>query len=550
MFFFSIISVLLVAGSIGGYIAKEKNNNIRIIVDIAQQQKILTDLLTRKSLEYVIQSAPADIREDIRKISKEIDEMFSTLKGDNNHGVSILEEQEAALLLDINTKYKMLKLKTEKLLSLKKNEVTVEDGDLLILLQDIIASNKAVEPPIENLIASLNLRVKKANAATLWIFFGATFLSLSLSVLAIVGSRITIKRFKKIHNCLQRLREADLTENIEIHTKDELGDIGEGINSVINNLSSLAGDVKDASDFLTTSSKRLTASFTQVVDASEIQEDKIMKVVSAMQEMTCTVSEMARNATEASTATKSTSEISLQGKVKMNDLKEKMGTIEKAARASSDLTSDLNSRISEITMIVNSINDIADQTNLLALNASIEAARAGEQGRGFAVVAEEVRNLAERTVKFTAEIDKTVKGIKEANALVVKAIETEVREVGKGVLVADEANSYLKKIEENIGSISMMISHIAAAAEEHTNVSEHVVADMERIASITSSNTGSVRETAGTANNLLNLATKLHGITDNFKIGHSGKAAAENAETIRARQGKVVPMRAVKKTMA
>ncbi|MBI5826116.1 MAG: methyl-accepting chemotaxis protein [Deltaproteobacteria bacterium] len=548
--FFSIITVLLMAGSVGGYIAKEKNNKIRGIVDIAQQQKIKTDLLTRKSLEYVIQYAPADIRENIQKTLKELDETFAALKGGKDHGASILNEQDAAVLADIDNKYKILKSKTEKLLSLDKKQLAVEDGDLLILLQDIIASNKAVEPPIETLIDSLNARVKKANAATLWIFFGATFLSLAISVLAIIGSRTTFKRFKKIHNCLQRLREADLTENVDIHTKDELGDIGQGLNSVINNLSSLAGDVKDASKFLTTSSKQLSASFTQIVNASEVQEEKIMRVVSSMQEMACTVSEMAKNAGEASTETKATSEISLHGKKKMDDLKARMETIENAARASSTMTSDLNSRISDITTIVDAINDIADQTNLLALNASIEAARAGEQGRGFAVVAEEVRNLAERTVKFTSEIDKTVKGIKEANALVVKAIETEVREVGKGVVVAEEANNYLKKIEENVGNITMMISQIAGAAEEHSTVSESVVSDIEKIAAITSSNTAGVRETAETANNLLTLATKLHGITDNFKIGDSGKDAVEGAGPAAAKYGKVVPIRAAKKTMA
>ena len=77
---------------------------------------------------------------------------------------------------------------------------------------------------------------------------------------------------------------------------------------------------------------------------------------------------------------------------------------------SSGVIRDMGKRANEIGGIVDTINLIAERTNLLSLNASIEAARAGDAGRGFAVVAEEIRNLADRAAKATADIARDHQG--------------------------------------------------------------------------------------------------------------------------------------------
>lgn len=65
-------------------------------------------------------------------------------------------------------------------------------------------------------------------------------------------------------------------------------------------------------------------------------------------------------------------------------------------------------KIETINAFVSDIDKIAFQTRILALNAAIEAAHAGESGQGFSVVADEVRRLADSSVKTASKINEVV----------------------------------------------------------------------------------------------------------------------------------------------
>lgn len=321
----------------------------------------------------------------------------------------------------------------------------------------------------------------------------ATIVFVVVLIVCIIGLvALSISVVRSISQSMERVisvtagvADGELTERVEIASKDELGVMGSSINRALDRMRDAvsvfadnSGALAEASDELSTISIQMSGGAdtnseqaTMSSSAAEQVSVSVEAVATGIEQMTASIREIARNSQEAATVA--------------------TGAVA-TARSTNELITHLGERSSEITGVAKVISDIAEQTNLLALNATIEAARAGESGRGFAVVADEVKELARGTAAATQDISSRMVSIQEDINGAVGAI-GEIADVVDRI--SEIQTSIALAVEEQTATANEISRSINEAAHGTSEIAGHAH-QVAQSAQVTADGAGAIRRSA------------------------------------------------------
>ena len=249
-------------------------------------------------------------------------------------------------------------------------------------------------------------------------------------------------------------------------------------------------------------SNEVSSAAEQVASSSNDLADGATNQAAVVEELTATVAGVSEQVERNSQSAK---EISVRVDELGNAILESNGKMHEMV----DSMNEISDASKEIDKIIATINEIASQTNLLALNASIEAARAGEAGRGFAVVANQVNVLA----------DQSAQAAKESSAL----IESSVRAVEKGMVIAGQTATQLEAVADSSKVITEEVTNIAETLETQTSEIQQINEGIEQINDVVQTNSATAEECAASSEEMSSEAENLREMIRKFKIAEFKK---------------------------
>ena len=513
-----------------------------LVINLAGRQRMLTQKMTKEALALSLkrkQTASSDLKAEITNLKNTIAVFDKTLKALKDSG-------DAPLGLNLEkTEYRLCPKAQEPAWS-QLAKVENLKQEFFSHLDIIIAGSSGESdsltwvmvnniPLLREMNKAVGMMQKQSEARIKQLLinqiicgsFGLLLFILSMAVVISI-----IKRMQAIRNFAQSLGRGDLSVVSGVSGGDELGIIGNDLDTMARELSSIFAGIKKDTETLQHSADDLMTTATSISEGATETAERSHTVSAAAEEMSVNfaaindaVERTSNNVNMVATSTEEMSTV-------ITDIAESTGrartithdAVDKA-NSSSQKVAELSAAADEIDKVTETIMAISAQTNLLALNATIEAARAGEAGKGFAVVANEIKELAQQTADATDEIAERIDGIQKSTSDTSREITTIVQVideidniVGSISAAVEEQSVTTRDIATNVSDSSQGMMEVNDNISQGTAVVAEVAQDITTVSRTASELDDSSNDLQKNAANLRELATHLEKSMQRFKL--------------------------------